>query len=238
MVTRPCLSGVSGWALARKTRTKSRTTREEPGAACISAGDPVELGRGEDVEAAFLAGRDDQPAGQRGAEARREEQPALVVEPGRERAQELVHGRHLLDPSHPPGCTGFLHFTPPLLHNMPKLTTIGSDSQHFRRSAGVVRSGGATRRRPVTGSPPDAAPAPRRPSGSAVARGGRRPPSSGGWSAVGRVGAARWSAVERARRVRRTRRGARRPNVTTRHPTSRASPNPVSVRQDRGHPAP
>ena len=36
-VTRPCLSGVSGWALARKTRTKSRTTREEPGADCISA---------------------------------------------------------------------------------------------------------------------------------------------------------------------------------------------------------
>ena len=60
MVTRPCLSGVSGWALARKTRTKSRTCARGARGRLHQVGDAVELGGREDVEAALLTGGDDQ----------------------------------------------------------------------------------------------------------------------------------------------------------------------------------
>ena len=209
-------------------------------------GDPVELGGGEDVEAALLAGRDDQAAGERGAEARREEQPPLVVEPGRVGAQELVHGRHLLDPSHPPGCTGFPHFTPPCSTMSAIRGICGRISQRFRSSEGVVRSGGDCRTAITAPHSRDAGPDPRRPPLGRRLAGPRRAAGGARWSGSASAG---WSAVERFGRRSVERRGAgsarrgRAVEGSTREATSGppvrwAIPYPASVRQDRGHPAP
>ena len=198
----------------------------------------MELGGGEDVEAALLAGRDDQATREGGAEARRQEQPPLVVEPGRVRTQELVHGRHLLDPSHPPGCTGFLHFTPPGLHRCRFLGLFADTSAIFAVQHGwcEVEENYADTDPPdhggPTGSGPAAALAGRR--GRTVARGGALPPALVERSGARRLGwwSAWGGAVPPGAAGRPTPRS--RPGIRTRW----TSPNPASVRQDRGTPRP
>ena len=96
MVTRPCLSGTSSCALAKKTRPYARAALWVTGCACSCFREAPELGRREDVETAFLPLRDHDTTRQLVAELRRKDQPALVVETRSVGAQK--HRTHPLAP--------------------------------------------------------------------------------------------------------------------------------------------